>query len=156
MGNVIRVLCYIIALFEGFVNISFAQFIVMGDICMGFGEENRCDFVGMQVGMDQGRIRLHAVYGVGNRRQLLIDHLDQIAGFLGDFGGFCGNCGHGFALILHRFVGQEVFILQVQAATLGIPFAGDHGPHAGKLLGFGYVDADDLRMGVRAPLHLGV
>ena len=123
---------------------------------MGFGEENRCDFVGMQVGMDQGRIRLHAVYGVGNRRQLLIDHLDQIAGFLGDFGGFCGNCRHGFALILHRFVGQEVFILQVQAATLGIPFAGDHGPHAGKLLGFGYVDADDLRMGVRAPLHLGV
>ena len=83
-------------------------------------------------------------------------HASELMADIRDFGGFCGNCRHGFALILHRFVGQEVFILQVQAATLGIPFTGDHGPHAGKLLGFGYVDADDLRMGVRAPLHLGV
>lgn len=69
--------------------------------------EDRGHLVGMQVRMDQRRVRLHALHGVGNGGQLLILHLDQLHGFVGDLRGLGRHGRHGFPPVFGRSNRQE-------------------------------------------------
>ena len=138
------------------VRVALAQDVVVRDVRPLFGIEDGQHLVGVQVRMDERRIRLHAVQRVEHRRQLLILHLDEPAGLFCDLKALGRHSRDRLATELGRADGQEVFVLQIQAAALFIALAGDHAAHALERLRLGGVDGQDLRVRIRAALHLRI
>ena len=97
----------------------------------------------------------------GNRvehdRELLVGHLDQLAGVLGDVPVLRDHRGHRFAVVANLL--DRDHVLHDRAGAEGRQRRGvlrdvlaRHHPHdAGERLGLRGVDGDDPRVGVRAP-----
>ena len=156
MGDVVGVFGDYIALGEGGVHVALAQFIVVGDVGMGLWMEDGGHLVGVQVRVDQRSVGLHALQSVEHRGQFLILHFDERDGLVSNLRGLSGHGGHCLAPILGGTDGQEVLILQIEAAALGVLIAGDDAAHAGQGLGLGDVDFQDFCMGIRGALDLGI
>ena len=98
--------------------------------------------------------------GIGDRRQVLISHVDQLERLQrGDFV-HCRHRRHRLPDIADFVAGQNAFVLHRPVAKAGIRdiLPGDHGPHAGQVLGAGGVDAQDagMRFGGLSTLHISM
>ncbi len=146
----------VIRLGKALVDVALAELVVVGDVGARHRVEDRGDLVGAQVGMDERRVRLHALDRVGDRRQLLVLHLDQLDRRLRDVQRLRRHRRDGFAAVFRGAHREEVFVLEVEAAAFLIIVARDDALHARQLLRLRRVDAQDFRVRVGAALHLGV
>ena len=155
LGDVVLV-GMLLGILERRVGVALADDVVVRDIGVRLRMEDRHYLVGVQLGMDQDRVLCHTFHGVVDDRQRLILYLYQVAGLLGDLGGLGGNGNNGLTVELDGVDCQEVFILQVQTAALGVVVAGNNVMDALQGLGRGNIDAHDLGMGIGALYALGI
>ena len=156
MGNMVLMLGDVVlvrmllGILEGRIGIALTDDVMVGDVGMSLRVEDGNYFICMQLGMDEDGILGHTLHGVIDNGQGLVLDLDQLAGGLGDLRGLGCNGNNGLTAELNGIDCQEVFILQVQTAALGVVVAGDYIMYALQCLGGGNIDAQDLGMGIGA------
>ena len=136
------------------VGIALAQHVVVRNVRALLRIEDRRDLVGVQIGMDQRRVRLHAFERVEHGGKLLVFDLDEAARLLGDLLGFRRDRRDRLAAELCGADGEEVLILEIQTAALLVVVARDDAAHTFQRLRLGGVDAENLGVRIRAALHL--
>ena len=162
MGNMVLMLGDVVlvrmllGILEGRIGIALTDDVMVGDVGMSLRVEDGNYFICMQLGMDEDGILGHTLHGVIDNGQGLVLDLDQLAGGLGDLRGLGCNGNNGLTAELNGIDCQEVFILQVQTAALGVVVAGDYIMYALQCLGGGNIDAQDLGMGIGALYALGI
>ena len=155
LGDVILI-GMLFGILEGSIGIALTDDVMVRDIGMRLGMEDGYYFISMQLGVDEDSVLGHTLHGVVDDGQRLVLNLDQLAGGLGDLRGLGCNGNNGLTAELNGIDCQEVFILQVQTAALGVVVAGDYIMYALERLGSGNIDADDLGMGIGALYTLGI
>ena len=106
--------------------------------------------------MDQRRVLVERVHLAEHGRQDFVLDVYQVDGPAGDVQAFGRHSDDGLAEVPHGILGQDVLVHDIQADPVVELLAGEHRVHAREVLGLGGVDRQDLRPGMRAPLHLGM
>ena len=156
MRDVEAVVEHAVGLGKGLLRVALSENIVVGDVRALLRIEDGQHLVGMQIGVNERRVRLHAFQRVKDRGQLLVFHLDEAAGLLRNLRAFRCDGGHGLTAELCRTHGEKVFVLKIQAAALFVAVAGDHAANAVQRLRLAGVDGEDLCVRIRAALDLRV
>ncbi len=87
----------------------------------------------VRLGMDQDRVRLDRILGIGDNRQVFVLYLDQLERRLGDFLRLGGHGGDFVALAADAAdLEREVVLGDADRALVGNVGGGDHHMHAGQ------------------------
>ena len=162
MGNMVLMLGDVVlirmllGILKGSVGITLANDVMVGDVGMRLRVEDGNHLIGMQLGVNQNSVLRHTLHGVVDDGQRLVLNLDQLAGSLGDLRGLGGNGNNGLTAELDGVDCQEVLVLQVQTAALGVVIAGNNIMYALERLSGGNINAHDLGMGIGALYALGI
>ena len=144
------------ALFPRALHVSLANFEVVGNVSSRFGEDEVGDLVVFQVRVDERRFGRCAVFGVEDRFQRFVFHLDQGKRLFGHFLADSGHAHYSFAHKARAIPGEDVLVFQVQANVTGEIVAGDNRFHAGQRFRFAHVNGLDEGVRVRAAFDAGV
>ena len=103
--------------------------------------------VRVEVGVQQGRLRLQRGVQVEGGRELLVGDIDQVGGVAGDLLGLRGHCGDALSRVAHDATREHRDVLDAAPVeVLSDVLAGDHRVHTRQGARLGGVDAEDARV----------